>query len=68
MDFQGDSKVIAVRLQQLQRDFKILIMKNEESIDIFLSRAEEIISKIRSCDEKITYQTILEKIPRNMTS
>ncbi|GMP54920.1 hypothetical protein CsSME_00019913 [Camellia sinensis var. sinensis] len=37
-EFQGDSKVIVVKLQSLRRDFETLYMKNGESIADFLSR------------------------------
>ncbi|KAH0639281.1 hypothetical protein KY290_036550 [Solanum tuberosum] len=66
-EFQGDSKVIVVRLQSLRRDFETLMMKNGESIVDFLSRAVAIVSKIRSCGEKVTDQTIVEKILRSLT-
>ncbi|KAH0748093.1 hypothetical protein KY290_027325 [Solanum tuberosum] len=66
-EFQGDSKVIVVRLQSLRRDFETLMMKNRESIADFLSRAVAIVSKIQSCGEKVTDQTIVEKILRSLT-
>ena len=61
------SKVIVVRLLLLRRDFETLIMENGESIADFLSRAMAIVSKISSCGEKITYQTIVEKMLRSLT-
>ncbi|KAK3029226.1 hypothetical protein RJ639_039306 [Escallonia herrerae] len=45
-EFQGDSKVIVVRLQSLRRDFETLYMKSGESIADFLSRAMAIISQM----------------------
>ncbi|KAH0653060.1 hypothetical protein KY289_030738 [Solanum tuberosum] len=66
-EFQGDSKVIVVRLQSLRHDFETLMMKNGESIADLLSRAVEIVSKIRSCGEKVTDQMIVEKILRSLT-
>lgn len=53
-EFQGDSKVIVVRLQSLRRDFETLIMKNGESGADFLSKAMAIVSQMRSYGEKIT--------------
>ncbi|KAH0705860.1 hypothetical protein KY289_010936 [Solanum tuberosum] len=67
-EFQGDSKVIVVRLQSLRHDFETLMMKNGESIVDFFSRAVVIVSKIRSCGEKVTDQTIVEKILRSLTA
>lgn len=43
------------------------MMENGESIADFLSRAVAIVNKIRSCGEKVTDQTIVEKIPRSLT-
>ena len=43
-EFQGDSKVIIVKLQSLRRDFETLLMTNGESIADFLSRAMTIVS------------------------
>ncbi|KAH0779714.1 hypothetical protein KY290_006141 [Solanum tuberosum] len=65
-EFQGDSKVIVVRLQSLRRDFETLMMKSGESIADFLSRAVAIVSKMRSYGEKVTDQTIVEKILRSL--
>lgn len=65
-EFQGDSKVIVVRLQSLRRDFETLMMKGGESIASFLSRAMTIVSQMRSYGEKVTDQTIVEKVLRNL--
>ncbi|XP_047256015.1 uncharacterized protein LOC124888770 [Capsicum annuum] len=66
-EFPGDSKVIVVKLQSLQRDFETLMMKSGESIADFLSKAVAIVSKMRSYGEKVTDQTIVEKILRSLT-
>lgn len=66
-EFQGDSKVVVVRLQSLRCDFETLIMKNGDSIYDFLSRAMTIVSQMRSYVEKITYHTIVEKVLRSLT-
>ncbi|KAG6393809.1 hypothetical protein SASPL_144383 [Salvia splendens] len=66
-EFKGDSKVIVVRLQSLRRDFETLIMKNGEYVADFLSRAMAAVSQMRSCGDKITDQTIVEKVLRSLT-
>ncbi|XP_073021591.1 uncharacterized protein [Primulina eburnea] len=66
-EFQGDSKVIVVRLQSLRRDIETLIMNKGESIADFLSRAMAISSQMRSYGEKINDQTIVEKVLRSLT-
>jgi len=65
-EFQGDSKVIVVRLQSLRRDFETLMMKSGESIASFLSRAMTIVSQMRSYGEKVTDQIIVEKVLRSL--
>ncbi|KAH0711345.1 hypothetical protein KY289_007304 [Solanum tuberosum] len=66
-EFQGDSKVIVVRLQSLRRDFETLMMKSGECIAGFSSRATTIVSQIRPYGEKVTDQTIVEKVLRSLT-
>ncbi|KAL0558913.1 hypothetical protein IC582_003500 [Cucumis melo] len=65
--FQGDSRVLVVKLQSLKRDFETLMMKNGESIADFLSRATTIISQMQTYGETITDQTIVEKVLRSLT-
>ncbi|KAH0661378.1 hypothetical protein KY284_026309 [Solanum tuberosum] len=65
-EFQGDSKVIVVRLQSIQRDFETLMMKSGESIASFLSRAMTIVSQMRSYGEKVTDQIIVGKVLRSL--
>ncbi|KAH6768896.1 hypothetical protein C2S51_014232 [Perilla frutescens var. frutescens] len=45
----------------------MLIIKNGESVADFLSRAMAIVIQMRSCGEKITDQTIVEKALRSLT-
>ncbi|KAA0058478.1 UBN2 domain-containing protein [Cucumis melo var. makuwa] len=65
--FQGDSRVLVVKLQSLRRDFETLMMKNGESIADFLSWAMTIISQMQTYDETVTDQTIVEKALRSLT-
>ncbi|CAL5340443.1 unnamed protein product [Camellia sinensis] len=66
-EFQGDSKVIMVKLQSLRRDFETLYMKNGESIADFLSRVMTIVSQMRSYGEKISDETVVAKVLRSLT-
>ena len=56
-----------VRLQSLRRDFETLVMKNDESIADFLSRAMAIVSQMRSYGEQISDETIVAKALRSLT-
>ncbi|EYU45752.1 hypothetical protein MIMGU_mgv1a025221mg, partial [Erythranthe guttata] len=60
-EFQGDSKGIVVRLQSLRLNFETLVMKTEESVADFLSRATTIVSQMRPYREKIVDRPIVEK-------
>ncbi|XP_049394452.1 uncharacterized protein LOC125858665 [Solanum stenotomum] len=50
-EFQGDSKVIVVRLQSLRLDFETLMVRSGESIASFLSRAMTIARINRSVEK-----------------
>ncbi|KAG0491724.1 hypothetical protein HPP92_005122 [Vanilla planifolia] len=65
--FQGSSRVIAIKLQGLHRDFETLFMKQGETIQDFLSRTSGIVTQIRAYGEKITEQTVVAKILRCLT-
>ncbi|KAK3012795.1 hypothetical protein RJ639_008022 [Escallonia herrerae] len=47
-EFEGSSKVITVKLQSLRREFETLFMRNNESVQDFLSRVTAIVSQMKS--------------------
>ncbi|KAK2985142.1 hypothetical protein RJ640_000909 [Escallonia rubra] len=47
-EVQGSSKVITVKLQSLRREFETLFMRNNESVQDFLSRVTTIVSQMKS--------------------
>ncbi|KAJ8616030.1 hypothetical protein MRB53_035402 [Persea americana] len=67
-EFQGDSKVMVVRLQLLRREFETLQMKNDENISEFLSKTTAVVSQMRTYGAKIDDQTIVEKVLRSLNS
>lgn len=67
-EFQGDSKVMVVRLQLLRREFETLQMKNDENISEFLSKTTAVVSQMRTYGAKIEDQTIVEKVLRSLNS
>lgn len=66
-EFQGSSKVITVKLQSLRREFETLFMKDNESVQDFLSRATAIVSQMRLYGEEIFDKTIVAKVLRSLT-
>ena len=47
-EFQGNEKVVSIKLQSLWRDFDNLSMKESEGIRDFFSRVVEIVNQIKS--------------------
>ncbi|KAJ0556958.1 putative RNA-directed DNA polymerase [Helianthus annuus] len=67
-EFQGDSKVLTVKLQGLRREFETLQMKDNEAISDFLSRVMQIVNNKRAYGEEVTDQVIVEKVLRSLPS
>ena len=65
--FEGNERVKRSLLQTLRRDFEVLEMKNEESIDDYFGRVMSVSNKMRSNGEDITDSKIVEKIFRTLT-
>jgi gag-polypeptide of LTR copia-type/Integrase core domain/GAG-pre-integrase domain len=64
--FQGNSKVIAIKLQGLRRDFETLNMNHGETVQIFLSRVSGVVNQIRGLGEEILEKTIVAKVLRSL--
>lgn len=58
--------MIAVKVQILSRDFETLLMRDDESIQDFLSRTSAIISQMRALGETITEKKIVCKVLRSL--
>lgn len=65
-EFQGNEKIVSIKLQSLWRDFDNLLMKESESIRDFLSRVAEIVNQIKSHGEAIQDKKVIEKILRSL--
>jgi len=65
-EFQGSSKVITMKLQSLRRDFETLFMKNNESVQDFLSRVSGIVSQMKSYGEEIGDKIVVSKVLRSL--
>ncbi|XP_075076448.1 uncharacterized protein LOC142163093 [Nicotiana tabacum] len=65
-EFQGSSKVITVKIQSLRRDFETLFMKNNESVQDFLSRVTGIVSQMKSYGEEVSDETVVAKVLRSL--
>ena len=50
-EFQGDSKVISIKLQSLRRELENLKMKESENMKNYFSRVMGIVNQMRSYGE-----------------
>ncbi|KAL3500572.1 hypothetical protein ACH5RR_039665 [Cinchona calisaya] len=66
-EFQGASKVITVKLQNLRQDFETLSMKNNELVQEYSSRVTEIVSQMRSHGQDVTDQLVVAKVLRSLS-
>ncbi|XP_078150197.1 uncharacterized protein LOC144545504 [Carex rostrata] len=67
-DFQGSSKVVAIKLQGLRRDFETLNMKQGESVQSFFTQVTTIVNQIRSCGEDLPEKSVVLKVLRSLTT
>ena len=65
-EYLGDSKVRAVKLQSLRRQFENTKMKDNETLKEFSDRFIELVNQMKTYGEKLTDQTIVEKVLMNM--
>jgi gag-polypeptide of LTR copia-type len=60
--FQGSSKVVAIKLQGLRREFETLNMNQDELVQSFLTRVTTIVNQIRSCGENLSEKIVVMKV------
>jgi hypothetical protein len=66
--YQGSNKVKRAQLQALRRDFEVLSMKENETVDEYFSRTLAIANKMTAHGERLEQVNIVEKVLRSMTS
>ncbi|XP_021602892.1 uncharacterized protein LOC110608005 [Manihot esculenta] len=66
-EFQGDKKVIMVKLQSLRREFETSMMKHEESVQDYLFRVSTVVSKMKGLGEQCLDSTVVAKVLRSLT-
>ncbi|XP_009770138.1 uncharacterized protein [Nicotiana sylvestris] len=67
-EYMGDKKVIAVKLQTLHRDFETLSMKNNESVQDYMSRVSYIVNLMKSYGEIVSDEIVVAKVLRSLTN
>ena len=66
-EFHGDEKVRSINLQALKKDFQNLKMKDSENIQSYHARVMEIVNQMRTYDDDISDQHVVEKIFISLT-
>ena len=65
--FGGNERVKRSLLQTLRRDFEVIVMNNDESIDDYFKRVMTVSNQMRSNGEEMSDSKIVEKILRTLT-
>lgn len=65
--YQGTTRVKRAHLQALRKEFEILHMKAEESVNEYFARTLTIVNKMKANDENKGDVAVVEKILRSMT-
>jgi gag-polypeptide of LTR copia-type len=60
--FQRSSKVVVIKLQGLRQEFETLNLKQDESVQSFLTRVTTIVNQIRSCGGNLFEKIIVMKV------
>ncbi|XP_039146820.1 uncharacterized protein LOC120284066 [Dioscorea cayenensis subsp. rotundata] len=63
---QGTSKVMAVRIQVLRQDIKILQMRDDEGVQEYVSRVITITNQIKGLGHKLKEPEVVSKVLRSL--
>ncbi|XP_047256241.1 uncharacterized protein LOC124888999 [Capsicum annuum] len=66
-EYLGDKKVITVKLQTLRLEFKILAMKDKESMQEYMSRVSGVVNHMKTYGENVNNETVMSKVLRSLT-
>jgi hypothetical protein len=64
--YKGDNKVKEDKLQTYRTQFENLKMKEEEDIDEYIQRVDEIVNSIRALGEELKDKPIVQNILRSL--
>ena len=65
--YQGSTRVKRAQLQAVRRDFEILQMQKEETVNDYIGKVMSLASKMRMHGDSITDVAVAEKILRSLT-
>nr|KYP46743.1 Retrovirus-related Pol polyprotein from transposon TNT 1-94 [Cajanus cajan] len=64
--YAGVERLKTVRLQTLRRQYELLQMGNQETIQEYFSQLQSLTNLMKSCGENIKERTIVEKVLRTL--
>lgn len=64
--YAGADKVKRVKLQSLRKQFENLHMKEEENVADYFNRMQQLVNSMKTCNEVLSEQQIVEKILRSL--
>jgi len=63
--YQGVSKVNTVKVQNLRRDFENMKMKDNESVDSFMTQVMNVVNQLRKYGEDLSDKKVTKKVLRS---
>jgi hypothetical protein len=64
--YQGVCKVKTDKLKNLRRDFKNLKMKDNESVDAFMTQVMSVVNQLRQYGDDFENKKVIEKVLRSL--
>ncbi|RDY01334.1 hypothetical protein CR513_15348, partial [Mucuna pruriens] len=65
--YGGANKIKKVKLQSFCRQYELLSMNDQESIEDYFTRIQMLVNSMKACGEKLLDQQIVNKILRTLT-
>lgn len=66
--YQGSTKVKRAQLQEIRKDYEMLHMKEDETVNEFFSRTLVVVNKMEMHEESVQQLTVVEKNLRSMSA
>ena len=61
-EFQGDTKVRAIKLQTLKKEFENMKMRENENLKEYFSRFMELVNQMKAYGDEMGESRLVEKI------
>jgi Reverse transcriptase (RNA-dependent DNA polymerase)/gag-polypeptide of LTR copia-type/Integrase core domain/GAG-pre-integrase domain/Domain of unknown function (DUF4219)/Zinc knuckle len=64
--YEGNTRVKTMKLQGLRREFETLLMKPVESVQLFLTRVQNIVNQMKVLGGTVTDEMVVSKVLRSL--